>query len=300
MFSPNSGQRAISLRSPARSKTIVSVGSTATHALSVGSPVNIAMSPRYVPPSACRDHDVLAGLAIDELDEAAHEHVEGRLAHRVLVEHLAGLERPPLAALGEPLELRVREPREHDLVVEVGKPLAPNDLGGSHATEATPLQASKGFPFPFRVLTGGGNPSIMNPSRIAKSAHRRRHPDRLPGVRRQRLGRRRARRGYGFCHLDQHPGTHASPERSIRTAYPTSWYFVYGTTTAYGSRTASQSVGSGTHAVDVSVSISRLAATTGYHFQLIASNAVGNEGRRRSSPLPRSEPRAFRPEPSSR
>ncbi len=56
---------------------------------------------------------------------------------------------------------------------------------------------------------------------------------------------------------------------------PTSWYFVYGTTTAYGSRTASQSVGHGTRSVNVSVSISRLAATTGYHFQLIAANASG-------------------------
>src|SRR5262249_28478023 len=42
-------------------------------------------------------------------------------------------ERPPLAALAEPLELRVREPRKEDLVVEVGKPGAPNHFGGSHA-----------------------------------------------------------------------------------------------------------------------------------------------------------------------
>ena len=59
---------------------------------------------------------------------------------------------------------------------------------------------------------------------------------------------------------------------------PTSWYFVYGTSTAYGSRTASQSAGSGTHTVNVSVAISRLAATTGYHFQLIAASAAGTRG----------------------
>ncbi len=59
---------------------------------------------------------------------------------------------------------------------------------------------------------------------------------------------------------------------------PTSWYFVYGTSTAYGSRTASQSAGSGTHTVEVSASISNLAATTGYHFQLIAANAAGTRG----------------------
>ncbi|HEX4519127.1 MAG TPA: hypothetical protein VH063_06050 [Gaiellaceae bacterium] len=55
----------------------------------------------------------------------------------------------------------------------------------------------------------------------------------------------------------------------------TTWYFVYGTTTAYGARTASHSAGSGTRAVKVSAAISGLGATTGYHFQLIASNARG-------------------------
>ena len=45
-----------------------------------------------------RDVDVLAGLAVDELDEPALDHVERRVAHGVLVEHLAGLERAPLAA----------------------------------------------------------------------------------------------------------------------------------------------------------------------------------------------------------
>ncbi len=59
---------------------------------------------------------------------------------------------------------------------------------------------------------------------------------------------------------------------------PTSWYFVYGTSTAYGSRTASQSAGSGTHPVNLSYTISKLAATTGYHFQLIAVNAAGTRG----------------------
>jgi hypothetical protein len=39
-------------RSPARSKAITSVGSTATQALMVGSPVKIAMSPMKVPASA--------------------------------------------------------------------------------------------------------------------------------------------------------------------------------------------------------------------------------------------------------
>ena len=50
--SPNSGQRATMSRSPPRSNAITSVGSTATHALIVGSPVNAAMSPMYVRLSA--------------------------------------------------------------------------------------------------------------------------------------------------------------------------------------------------------------------------------------------------------
>jgi hypothetical protein len=53
MCSPNSGQRASMSRSPALSKAITSVGSTATHALIVGSPVNAAMSPMNVRLSAC-------------------------------------------------------------------------------------------------------------------------------------------------------------------------------------------------------------------------------------------------------
>ena len=52
-ISPSSGQRATMSRSPARSNAITSVGSTATHALIVGSPVNAAMSPMNVGPSAC-------------------------------------------------------------------------------------------------------------------------------------------------------------------------------------------------------------------------------------------------------
>ena len=115
-------------RSPARSNAITSVGSTATQALIVGSPVKTAMSPMNVRLSASRDVDVLAGLAVDELDEPALDHVERRVADGVLVEHLAGLERAPLALLGEPRQLAVREPREQHLVVEVGEPLAAHHL----------------------------------------------------------------------------------------------------------------------------------------------------------------------------
>ena len=91
MCSPNSGQRGQHVAQPARSNAITSVGSTATHALIVGSPVNAAMSPMNVRLSACGDVDVLARLAVDELDAAALDDVERRVADRVLVEHLARL-----------------------------------------------------------------------------------------------------------------------------------------------------------------------------------------------------------------
>ena len=78
------------------------------------------------------DVDVLAGLAVDELDQPALDHVERRVADGVLVEHLAGLERAPLAALGEPGELGVREAREEDLVAEVGEVLAANHSRRRH------------------------------------------------------------------------------------------------------------------------------------------------------------------------
>src|SRR5579862_4601391 len=50
------------------------------------------------------DMDFLAGLAVDELDQPSLDHEERRVAHSVLVEHFAGLERPALAALPEPRE----------------------------------------------------------------------------------------------------------------------------------------------------------------------------------------------------
>ena len=91
----------------------------------------------------------------------------------------------------------------------------------------------------------------------------------------------------GFSTTGAAPSVSTHPASSVGTqgarlsgtlnpnGLPTSWYFVYGTTTAYGSRTASQSAGSGTHGINVSASVSGLAGATGYHFQLIAANAAG-------------------------
>jgi hypothetical protein len=54
----------------------------------------------------------------------------------------------------------------------------------------------------------------------------------------------------------------------------TSWYFEYGTTTSYGSRTPTRSE-SGTGARGISAGISGLSAGATYHFRLVASNSAG-------------------------
>src|SRR5437773_6715901 len=52
----------------------------------------------------------------------------------------------------------------------------------------------------------------------------------------------------------------------------TNRYFEYGTTTSYGSKTASVGVGSGTANVDVSAALAGLAPGTTYHYRLVATN----------------------------
>jgi len=55
----------------------------------------------------------------------------------------------------------------------------------------------------------------------------------------------------------------------------TTWYFEYGTTTSYGSRTASTSAGSGTSALTVYAVPTNLRAGVTYHFRVVATNNVG-------------------------
>jgi phosphodiesterase/alkaline phosphatase D-like protein len=57
--------------------------------------------------------------------------------------------------------------------------------------------------------------------------------------------------------------------------HTTSWYFEYGTSTSYGTRTATQQLAanSGNHAV--SVAIANLAPGTTYHYRVVASNSAG-------------------------
>jgi hypothetical protein len=55
----------------------------------------------------------------------------------------------------------------------------------------------------------------------------------------------------------------------------TAWWFEYGTTTRYGSRTPSRSAGSGHTARAVAATLSGLTAGTVYHFRLVARNGFG-------------------------
>src|SRR5207237_3095967 len=54
----------------------------------------------------------------------------------------------------------------------------------------------------------------------------------------------------------------------------TTVYFQYGTTTSYGSTTASQSKTGNTYQ-SVAASISGLSASTTYHFRIVATNSAG-------------------------
>ncbi len=55
----------------------------------------------------------------------------------------------------------------------------------------------------------------------------------------------------------------------------TTWFFEYGTSTGYGSRTAARSAGSGTAATAVSAAVSGLTAGRLYHFRLVATSDAG-------------------------
>jgi phosphodiesterase/alkaline phosphatase D-like protein len=55
----------------------------------------------------------------------------------------------------------------------------------------------------------------------------------------------------------------------------TTWYFEYGTTTAYGTRTPARSAGKGTSPANVSLTVTGLRATTAYHYRLVAANPSG-------------------------
>jgi Ca2+-binding RTX toxin-like protein len=55
----------------------------------------------------------------------------------------------------------------------------------------------------------------------------------------------------------------------------TGWWFEYGTSTRYGTRTAEQGAGSGVAAVNVSTTLTGLASGTNFHYRLVARNSSG-------------------------
>jgi phosphodiesterase/alkaline phosphatase D-like protein len=55
----------------------------------------------------------------------------------------------------------------------------------------------------------------------------------------------------------------------------TTYYFQYGTSTAYGSQSSPSSAGAGTAKTAVSASVSGLSPKTSYHYRLVATNATG-------------------------
>jgi hypothetical protein len=59
------------------------------------------------------------------------------------------------------------------------------------------------------------------------------------------------------------------------SGHSTSWYFEYGTSTSYGTKSTSRSAGSGTGFKSVSVTVSNLTPATTYHFRLVANNSAG-------------------------
>jgi plastocyanin len=57
--------------------------------------------------------------------------------------------------------------------------------------------------------------------------------------------------------------------------FQATYFFEYGTTTAYGSKTGPGSAGNGTSVASVSMAVAGLSPETTYHFQLVAENIAG-------------------------
>ncbi|HEX4518909.1 MAG TPA: fibronectin type III domain-containing protein [Gaiellaceae bacterium] len=55
----------------------------------------------------------------------------------------------------------------------------------------------------------------------------------------------------------------------------TTWYFEYGTSTSYSSKTPAKSAGSGSAPTGVSAAIAKLTAGTTYHYRLVATSSAG-------------------------
>ena len=58
-------------------------------------------------------------------------------------------------------------------------------------------------------------------------------------------------------------------------ALATSWYFQYGLTTSYGTRTPTRSLGAGPNSTNVSAGITKLGSNATYHFRIVATSSAG-------------------------
>ncbi len=70
----------------------------------------------------------------------------------------------------------------------------------------------------------------------------------------------------------------------------TTWYFEYGTSTSYGTKTAAKSAGAGTSATPVSAPVTGLTTGRLYHFRLVASSDAGTSRGADETVLPTAVP----------
>src|SRR5262249_40433782 len=71
--------------------------------------------------------------------------------------------------------------------------------------------------------------------------------------------------------------TSATPTGSVNPQdQPTTYYFQYGPTAAYGSQTPVVSAGSGATSVTATATVGSLTPNSRYHYRLVATNAAGS------------------------
>src|SRR5438874_1038497 len=90
-----------------------------------------------------------------------------------------------------------------------------------------------------------------------------------------RVRYRRRTSSYGFASANVGP-TSATVTGTVNPGgVSTTWYVEYGTSTTYGSKTASSGAGAGTANVPVSATLPGLAQGTTYHYRVVAMSTAG-------------------------
>ena len=191
-----------------------------------------------------------------------------------------------------------------------------NAVGATTATltgTVNPNGTATTWIFEYGKTTTYGTQTAVDERRVRDGEHRRLvEPDRphaparpttTASSRRAPPGRRRAPTGSSPPPPPRPPSPArraASPRRSATlngtvnaNGRPTTYYFEYGKTTSYGTKTAVQSGGSGTSPVAVSASITGLQTGQTYHFRLVATSDAGTSAGRRHD-VRRSAPRPDR------